>query len=215
MSSTCPSLEPYAAGPEPHRVSEAAWSRFVATYHRSVEHGVLRALRCLGQPTHPDRVEDLTQDTYLRLLEMEARGGDRVAVWSRPARIRAVLYRMTWSVVIDACRREGAAKRGSCYRHASPVAPDGACSLDRRPSAEPDPEERLLDLEERDRVRARLRQGLGRQRSDRDRRVVEMVVLEGRSAPEVVTEIDGEISPSGLYSLMRRVRGRLATPAGG
>lgn len=214
-SSPCPSVPPCPPGPEAPRSTDASerWSEFVARYHSFLERATARALHCLGLPSHRDRIEDMTQETYCRLLEMERRDGPGVVEWREPPRVRAFLRRVAWSVVIDACRRNGAAKRGGAFRSTAPIAPDGTCVLDESPSADPDPESRLLSREELAWVRDRLGLVTAGRHAARNRRIVEMVVLEGRTAAEIVRRFAGgerPVSAAGLYSLMRRVRLRFA-----
>ncbi|MDX1630796.1 MAG: sigma factor [Thermoanaerobaculia bacterium] len=171
---------------------------------RTVRKGVFRGLGRIGLEPRPDRVDDLVQETYCRLLERERRGRPIPTEEEGPA--ASFLYRTTWSVVVDHVRRNRATKRGGGRTVCSSVGRGGECLLDRRGDSGPDPEERLLAREEAARVRDRIRASVRTRRPQRDRKIVEMTILEGRSAREVQDVLDGDLTISGIHSVVHRVR---------
>lgn len=180
------------------------WEEFVDRYGSTVRRGVFQGLGRVGLEPRPERVDDLVQETYCRLLERERRGRP-IPVQERGP-VTGFLYRTTWSVVIDHVRRHRAAKRGGGRSFCPPVGPAGECLLDRHGGTGPDPEERLLAREAASRVRERLRESVRTRRPERDRRIVEMTVLEGRSAREIQGTLDPDLTVSGIHSVMHRVR---------
>ena len=185
---------------------EPDWERFVREYDPVLGREVGRSLARLGFTEARDLVDDLKQDAYCRLLE----GGRSLPSLSEGGLVTRFLQRVAWSVAVDWLRREMAAKRGGDLRFVPPVGETGECLLDWRPSRDLDPEQRLLRREEVRRVRRRIRRSVGPRRPERDRAVVEMVVLEHRSAREIARDLDGDLSLSGIYSIMKRVRERMA-----
>lgn len=191
-------LECCARGPE-----RASWGELVHHYGPAIEAGVRRALRRAGfdEPDR-DRVEDLVQECYCRLLE---RGGRRLRGFrgAADAELRTWLRRVAERSAYDRLREALAHKRG----HARLWSLSGR--WERALLADPvaSPERRLLG---RERLRLLARRWRGLVRSDREARVLRLVFLAGLTSREVAAASGGALSPSSVDSVVFRFRKRLA-----
>jgi len=181
-----------------------AWAELVKHYGRHLRSGVCRALRRCGQPLRRDRVDDLVQEAYCRLLENRARRlrGFRGTV---PAELEAWLRRIGERTALDTLRAEAAEKRG---RHL--VLPE--TTLDETGAGEPlDP---VGSPHRRAEQRERLRHFADRCRAlapnDRAARILKLVLVGGWTSREVARASRGTFSRSRVDSMVHRLRRRLA-----
>lgn len=190
-------LDHCARGPE-----AAAWGEFVQRYGPAIEAGVRRALRRAGSVgPGPDRLEDLVQECYIRLLESRGRRlrGFRGAA---EAELRSWLGRVAERTALDRLRAASAAKRGQ--GRLWPLADRWDKGLPADPA--PSPDRRLLGRERLCLLARRWRRLAG---SEREARVLRLVFLHGLSSREVADASGGALTPSSVDSVVFRFRRRL------
>lgn len=190
-------LDHCARGPE-----TPAWGEFVHRYGPAIESGVRRALRRAGfDQADLDRVEDLTQECYCRLIEARGRRL-RSFRGSAEAELRVWLRSVAERSSLDRLRAARADKRGRSLlrpafeRREKPLLADPVAS----------PERRLLG---RERLRLATRRWRALVRSDREARVVRMVFLAGLTSREIAEASGGALTPSSVDSVVFRFRRRL------
>ena len=184
---------------------DRAWQEFFERFHSRLRTAVRRALVRLGSPgDNEERVEDLVQEVYCRLLKAARRrrfGG------RNEAQLMAYLQRVVTSVVVDAHRLALAEKRRGGKRVAWSdwrIAPE-LCVAE-----ECGPEYRLLAGERRRSFLAICRHALGRRATPTAVRVARLALLEGWTSREIAADLDGRMGPSGIDSIVCRLRHRLA-----
>ncbi|HSM15325.1 MAG TPA: sigma-70 family RNA polymerase sigma factor [Thermoanaerobaculia bacterium] len=196
--------------PEAEASIDSLFDRHAGLVRRAVR-GML--LRCGVRPD-PDRIRDLEQEVWCRLIERLRRGR------SGPRRVHTgetvrYLRRVAASTVVDHLRSSGAAKR----RPAALVSleePHPSAGADPRS----DPESGLLAREElRRRVEAWRRALRGRAAAERFR-IVRLAWLHGLPSAEIARRLGGRWTPGGIDSMLCRLRARLeargeATPPRG
>jgi RNA polymerase sigma factor (sigma-70 family) len=186
--------------------SERAWREFVTRFHPRLVVAVRRALLRQGHPSlYAERVEDLVQEVYCRLLG-DARRRRRFR-GSSEAQLMAYLQRVAVSVVIDARREALAGKRWGGHHVAWAdwrVAPPTFAAT------EPDPEDRLLAGERRRAFLAICRQALGRRADATTLRIARLALLEGWSSREIAAGLGGALGVAGIDSIIYRLRRNLA-----
>ncbi len=178
----------------------AAWRELVARYEPAIAQGVRRALRRHRLPAEPDRIEDLVQDTFCRLLERDRR---RLKSFrgTAEAQAEAWMKRLAERAATDRIRATHSCRCGGPRRArkaAEPAAAGGTA---------PSPERRALQRE-------RLRQFLVRCRDlgpgERNARILRWVLVEGWTSREVSDACRGALAPSAVDSIVHRFRRRLA-----
>ena len=190
-------LDHCARGPE-----TPAWGELVQRYGPAIEAGVRRALRRSGcAEAGPDRVEDLVQECYCRLLEARGRRL-RSFRGSEEAELRVWLRNVAERSSLDRLRSALADKRG--HRRLRPV----PGRWDQRFVADPQasPERRLLG---RERLRLVTRSWRSLARSEREARVLRLVFLAGLSSREIAEASGGALTPSSVDTVVFRFRRRL------
>ena len=191
-------LDRCAQGPD-----AAAWVELVERYGASIGSGVRRALRRAGRPSNdPDRVEDLVQECYCRLLEG---GGRRLASFrgTGEAELRSWLGRLADRLTQDRLRAEAAEKRGRRCMTSSSAA------LDRVPVPDPSacPERSLVTRERLGLLARRWRRFA---RDEVEARIVRLVFFGGLTSTEAARASGRALSPSSVDSVVYRFRRRLA-----
>jgi DNA-directed RNA polymerase specialized sigma24 family protein len=179
----------------------------VARYGGRLAARARQALRQSGYPQGKDQVQDVVQEVYCRLL---AGGGHRLTACRAAEEGQVVSYlgRVVERVVIDQGRRDRAAKRGGGSR--GRIAGAEAWSL-LHGQADPrgTPEDRLLAAE-RCRLFFKEWRDLGRESTGRrNLRILRLALIEGRSSREIA-KILGELSPSGVDTVIYRLRRHLS-----
>lgn len=190
-------LDHCARGPE-----TPAWGELVQRFGPAIEAGVRRALRRSGfAEPGPDRVEDLVQECYCRLLEARGRRL-RSFRGSEEAELRTWLRNVAERSSLDRLRSALADKRG--HRRLRPV----PGRWDQRFVADPQasPERRLLG---RERLRLVTRSWRALARSEREARVLRLVFLAGLSSREIAEASGGALTPSSVDTVVFRFRRRL------
>jgi RNA polymerase sigma factor (sigma-70 family) len=184
------------------RANEASWNELIRRYGRRLELGVRRGLRRAGMQAAPERVEELLQEVYCRLLE---RGGQALARFHGDSEGEASAYlgRLAENVVLDWVRSSLAQKR------AAHAAAESELLARRRRASGPSPEEATLLGECRRLLAARCREAVGRHAA-RQLWVLRLALLEGWSSREIAAATHGELRPGSIDSLVARVRRRLA-----
>ncbi len=179
-----------------------AWPELVARFEPSIAQGVRRALKRCELPAHPDRVDDLVQDTFCRLLEKDRR---RLKSFQGTAEAQAAAWikRLAERSALDQIRAARARRRGGVAQPWPTRAPE---LLPARKVAA-SPEHRALHRE-------RLRQFLTYCRTlgsgERNARILRLVLVEGWSSREVSKACRGALAPSAVDSIVYRFRRRLA-----
>lgn len=190
---------PAAAGPD--------WPELHRRHARGVRFAVLCRLRQFGERIDPERVEELAQEVWCRLLERDRarRPGPR---GEHELETAEYLRRVATSVVVDAWRNDRAFKR--CPAHLDSLetlaggggesyADERGCPL-RRTQAR----DRLIDF------LRQCRSLLGR-RPSRDRfDAVRMVWVEGMTSREAARQLGGAWTAGAVDCLLMRLRRRLA-----
>jgi RNA polymerase sigma-70 factor, ECF subfamily len=88
----------------------AAWREFFARFHNVIASTVIRSCTSSGK-TQPELVDDLIQDTYIKLCAQSCQAL-RQFTPDHPDAIFGYLPRVAHSVVLDYFRSKPAAKRG-------------------------------------------------------------------------------------------------------
>lgn len=177
-----------------------AWRTLVADYGRYLEFGVRRALRRFDFSPEPSLIEDLVQEAYCRLLED---GGRRLRTFrgTVPAELGAWLRRLAERTALDHLRAAVAAKRG------------GDTKLVPHDMLEDDPSDPTACPQRRVEQRERLRHFVRRCREmpggERGVRILGLVLAAGWTSREVARASGGNLSRSGVDSMVYRLRRRL------
>lgn len=177
-----------------------AWRTLVADYGRYLELGVRRALRRFDLSPEPALIEDLVQEAYCRLLED---GGRRLRTFrgTVPAELGAWLRRLAERSALDHLRAAVAAKRGGDAK----LVPHHTLEDDPSdPSASP-----LRRIEQRERLRHLVRRCREMPGGERGVRVLGLVLAAGWTSREVARASGGNLSTSGVDSMVYRLRRRL------
>lgn len=185
---------------------DRAWREFVGRFHSRLVTAVRRALLRLGDPgANVDRVEDLVQEVYCRLLG-DGRRRQRFH-GSSEAQLMTYLQRVAVSVVVDARREALAEKRWGGHRVAWTewrLAPAvGVAAGD-------GPEDRLLAGERRRAFLSICRHALGRHADTTTAKIARLALLEGWTSREIAAGLGGRMSVAGIDSIICRLRRNLA-----
>ncbi len=185
-----------------HTTSDASWNELIRRFGRRLELGVRRGLRRAGMAAAPERVEELLQEVYCRLLE---RGGQALARFQGASEGEASAYlgRVAENVVLDWARASAAQKR------VAPAPREPETAARRLRAAGPSPEEATMLRECRRLLLARCREAAGRHGA-RQLWVLRLALLEGWSSREIAAAARGSLRPASIDSLVARVRRRLA-----
>lgn len=183
----------------------------VARYGSRLAVRARKALRQSGYSQARDHIQDVVQEVYCRLLD----GGGRRLTACRGAeegQVVSYLGRVVERVVLDQGRRDRAAKRGGGRRERLAGA-EAWCLAFHQTDARGTPEDRLLAAE-RYQLFLKEWRDLGRQATGRrNLRILRLALLEGRSSREIAGML-GKLSPSGVDTVIYRLRRHLATTLG-
>jgi RNA polymerase sigma-70 factor (ECF subfamily) len=168
-----------------------AWEQFVRESHAMIASTVFTTLSRWATP-RKDRVEDLVQETYLKLCTNDFHLL-RCFRSDRPEALVAYLRTIASTVVSDAQRARSAQKRGS---GGEPVDLDDVQNT--AGSAE------SIEQIEREMLFSRVAQCLSAQK-DRDRHVFWLYYRQGLTSQAIATLRIVDLSTSGVESLIRRL----------
>ena len=178
----------------------------MARFHSRLVTAVRRSLlRLGGAGTDADRVEDLVQEVYFRLLS----GGGRSRQFrgNKEAQLMTYLQRVAMSVVVDARRVAQARKRYGGLPvlleewRLAPLA--GSLQVG-------GPEDRLLAGERRRAFLEICCQALGRHASSTAVRIARLALLEGWTSREIAAGLGGRLGIAGVNSIIYRLRRKLS-----
>lgn len=193
---------PQPAGRRRAGRDDGFWEEFVRRHGGRVRRAAWGALRGRGLAPRADRIDDLTQEIYCRLLQRGS-GSWGLAGRSGP-QVAGYLRRVARSVLVDRLRAAGALKRGGIGLGAAGDEP--AEVADRAEG----PEQRLLRRERRRRFAGCCRRAAGSVRPCRDLRIFMLAVVGGWTSREIAERLGGGLRPSGVDSVVWRMRRRLA-----
>jgi RNA polymerase sigma-70 factor (ECF subfamily) len=173
--------------------SVEAWNEFIRRYGDLIARTVVRVARRFDAAA-PEVVEDLIQDTYLKLCQ---RGGQILRQWRGPHEKAdyGFIKVFTANVVVDHFRALNAQSRGS-----SATVP--LASVEDTAGAESAPERTLILRE----IEDCLQRNSGGRNPDRDRWVFSLYYRYGFSAHAIAQLPEIELTPEGVESLLVRLR---------
>ena len=183
------------------------WSEFVASCHPLIQTAVVRAIRRCGQLT-PALVEDLVQDTYLRLCANHYKVL-REFRFLEEGGLRGLLEAVAVSVVFDYFRRRIAIKRGTGQ---DPIPIQQTLEHQTADPGGSRTTEQLVLFKEIDRG---LQQITAAETAARDRRVFWLYYRHGFSAREIAALPGVGLTAKGVESLLHRLTTQLKETVGG
>jgi DNA-directed RNA polymerase specialized sigma24 family protein len=180
----------------------AAWEELFRRYDRRLRGKVRAELRAAGLAADPERVREIVQDVYCRLLDDGARRLCQCRSGCE-TRLRNFLLRVAERVTLDHLRWVKAQRRRpDLWSSRGWHVPDALALL---MSGRETPEEALL-VKERLRLLLRECNRLSRPEArQRNRRVIRLA-MEGWTSGEISRALGGELRPSGIQSLLVRMR---------
>jgi RNA polymerase sigma factor (sigma-70 family) len=176
-------------------------------YGRKLAARARRALAEFGEAPEADRVEEVVQEVYCRLLDAQ---GHRLAACRAESEGQAFSYlgRVVERVVLDQLRARLAAKRGGGrLRPLSGVRERREAQRVVDPVGTP--EDRLLAAERRRLLLEQWRDIASRPTGRRDLRILRLALVEGWSSREIARTL-GKLAPSSVDSVVHRLRRRLS-----
>lgn len=187
--------------------SDRAWREFVHRFHPRLVAAVQRTLlRLDARSGDDDRVEDLVQEIYCRLLAGGRRNLQRFQ-GETEAELVVYLQRIAASVVVDRRRVALAGKRWGGVR----VTYEEWFTVTLRQGVDREsPEERLLARERRREFLLVCRSALGRRSTATTLRIARLALLEGWTSREIAAGLDGQMGVAGIDSVIYRLRRSLA-----
>ncbi len=186
---------------------ERDWSEFVDRFHPRLKSAVRRALLRLEHPgAVEERVEDLVQEIYCRLLE----GGRRCRQFrgESEGQLMAYLQRVAASVVIDDRRLAQAEKRWGGLRV---TIEDWTSARPLASASGTGPEVRLLVREQRRLFLSLCRRALGLRASPVALEIARLALLDGWTSREIAARLGGRMGIAGVDSVICRLRRKLAS----
>lgn len=197
--------------PDPNRSEEVppsrvAWEELVESHAGRIRHEIRIHLRGQGEPCHHDRIDDLLQDVWCRLLSREnrSRPGPRL---HRDGETATYLRRVAHSVVLDRLRAERAvSRRPGMLVSIDDIATPEVCWSDRRYC----PERRAAARATLRAYLALCRSLLGPAATRPRMRAIRLAWVVGLPSVEVARQLGAGWTPTRVDSLLHRVRGRLA-----
>jgi DNA-directed RNA polymerase specialized sigma24 family protein len=182
------------------KAGETFWEDLVHRYGALLKVRIRVVLRAAGIEPAPERVEEMVQEAYFRLLSRGLKQLDRGV--DNQDRVPAYMARIAERVAIDEVRAQRAG------RHAKirwvPFDDEGL-------AADPggSPEDRFLREEKRRLFLARCRSvaalALGRENRQRNFRILHLAFLEGWSSREIA-RAEGRLAPSTVDTVVSRAR---------
>ncbi|MEO8276245.1 MAG: hypothetical protein ABI639_08485 [Thermoanaerobaculia bacterium] len=187
--------------------ADSAWSEFVGRFHLRLTNAVRRMQLRLGfSGSIDDRVEDLVQEVYFRLLSHGRRHVRRFR-GENEAQLMTYLQRVASSVVVDAHRGALAGKRWGGRQIAME---DWLEIPPSRPGSGDGAEALLLAAERRREFLKLCREALGRRGSAMTLRIARLAFLEGWTSREIAHGLGGRVGITAVDSVIYRLRRNLA-----
>lgn len=182
---------------------ERAWEELLERFRSRLLSAIRRGLGRIGASQDAERIEDLLQEVYCRLLDRD-RWALKACRGRSEGEIAAYLMRLAENVVLDELRREVALKRGG-----GSVVRGAGVGLDERiASAELEPEERIHLARLRRQFLRSCRLVCGD--SARNSRIAQAAFLEGWTSPEIVRTLASDLKVASVDSLLCRLRRRFS-----
>lgn len=190
--------------------SGPAWEELVRRFGNVIREAVYDATHVLEVARCHDLRQELVQEVYCRLLEDRRRYLRRFR-GSSETEARTFFARVARSVVHTHARRLRAQKRGGAQDPAKLVACGAATGMI---YPNPSPELRLLRREKLRTFWARAREALGDDPAGRRKlSILRLATVEGFTHQEISHRIRGALRPTGVGSLIFRVRRQLGIPS--
>jgi len=187
---------------------DTTWELFVRHHEKTLRVWILRGLARTGMATRHEQVDDLIQDAYCRLFDRYGHDLTPLLV-AREAPRSSYLRQTAWSVVRDAMRRERAVKRGWGVTVSMEIDQEARLAA-RYPAPDRSPEQRTLARVGYRHALKQLQGYLDRSlRGRRDLTVLLLYTLNDCSYEEIARALPGNITPSGICTLISRLRLRL------
>lgn len=191
---------------ERHR-TETDWCALVDRHAARVRSAVAVALRAFGERPDPDRVDDLVQEVWCRLLERDRhrRAGPRGVHEGETA---SYLRRVAATVVADVLRADGAAKRRP--RQLVPLAGDAEGRRDEPADPRTCPLRSLLARDQLRRFLETCGELAGRRTRRERRRLVRLAFVAGLSSSDIAARLGRGWTAAGVDAVLFRLRRRLS-----
>ncbi len=197
----CPTPEHRSPG-----VEILPFDDLVQRHGRTLRGRVRKALVRRGLPARDDHAQELVQEVYCRLLENRGQRW-RACRGRTDQQVAAYLNKVAERVVLDHLRSSAASKRGADFLI---PAGDGPGQLPEVADPGASPEDRLLSQERRREFLALCRAAARGRAQRRNFRILRLALLEGHSSREIAALVDGKLTPSGIDTVVHRLRARLA-----
>jgi RNA polymerase sigma-70 factor (ECF subfamily) len=177
--------------------NQRAWNEFVNRFRRLIAGTILKTARRFENPS-PETVDDLIQDTYLRICSDNFRAR-RTFRSSVPEAIYGLVQSIAYSVVQDHRRSAGASKRGG----SAPTVPvDILPGRDIGDQGTAQKLEREILIQE---IEGLLEAAFANPEGERDRRVFWLYYRHGLTAKAIAALPSVDLSAKGVESLIFRV----------
>jgi DNA-directed RNA polymerase specialized sigma24 family protein len=180
----------------------AGWEEFIQSYGHELRRRISRELWKVGEEARHEKVEELAQEAYCRMLA----GGTRPH-GVRNSEVLTYLDRLAVSVVVDHLRQEGAAKRGRDVR--KEMAGHEDFVFEKTPLRSPDPEQILLLRERRRLFLSRCCRHVGQRARRRTLWILTLAFFGDWRSHEIAGALGGRLSASTIDSMVHRVKHHL------
>lgn len=187
--------------------SPPTWGDLVRRYGPQLRARLGRTLLRGGWRPLPERIDELVQEVYCRLL---AAGGRRLGGFrgDTRAQLEAYLGRIAERIAIDELRAMRAAKRdGRRLAQLGLLEPE---ALERTVDPEGTPLDQLLTEERWRQFSSACRRLAARRTGRRDAHIARLAILEGWTSREIARILGGRLRPSSIDSVLHRLKRRLA-----
>ena len=189
------------------KAGESLWEELVRSHGERLEIRIRYVLRQAGIEPPPERVEEMVQEVYFRLLTRGAErlDGCRIRSERLPA---AYLSRIADRVASDELRAWQAGKHGRV--RLIPFGCREGLLAERAADPDANPEDRVLRAEGRKLFLARCRavaaRALGRENRRRNLRILHLAFIEGWTSREIARAEGGRLAPSTVDTVVSRAR---------
>jgi len=187
-----------------------AWKRFVETFGGQIRGNLVQGLLRFEGRAPIERVDELVQEVYCRLLRNGCRALRRFRSPSG-ASFRGYLASLASNLVVDHLRARKAIKRGGNRRPLRLGYADdpGMEPLETIADTASGPEIRYQQRESRRLFLSSCNALVDGRSSDRDLEILRLAFLEGWTSREIAERFDGRLKPGSIDSIIARQRRRL------